>query len=390
VRLCQRVREVHLRHKSFGKSIFMRANCMKQPLPTFPSVLQYYMSAGSNVSSTVRVLEIGCGDGRSLLEVANAMEKLTARPLCLTGLNSLEYATDRKHQPQDPAHEKWVLGSPIPSPIWPLLLGDPSRTSFQSAAKEHNLPLPSSLLQLANGDFTAGLPFPTGTFDLMISHAALCKGLNSKDMRSYLDPSVALLPILDEVLRNIRHGGMGVLFDLSCNMIFQHLDGAAFGNTVILHAGIGHIVRPRPRIGHCGNGSAVDVQERECIAAFLFAPKPSTCSGNGPNLLVHLFSPVSNESAVLDGRSPCEEALASSGILGSTYFDMVRHGSFADAAAPIPVPTEYRQPGGTTTASLAVHAFYKWLHSRATALKMYQLKREGNHADGYPATNGTV
>eukprot|EP00966_Prymnesium_polylepis_P184426 4274799-Prymnesium_polylepis.1 len=95
-------------------------------------------------------------------------EMTSRRPACAIGLTNLDY----NHYAMgnlDFFREQTVF------PHLAVAAGNVSRVTLEAVAARGGLAMPDTTPMIMDGDFSVGLQFPAGAFDLVISQTALSK-----------------------------------------------------------------------------------------------------------------------------------------------------------------------------------------------------------------------
>ena len=173
----------------FDKPLHYLSSSMRPPLPSFLSI------ASTQAPS---ILEIGCGNGRALLETAVLAEHGGRHPACAACLNYAAYNT--RTDSSNAVHAAAAAGS--------VVSGNGSRAAFGLVAAAHALPMPRLTPRLVHGDYHDGLPFGSSAFSLVYSQHALNEG-------KVLLPHVEFPPLAEEVARVLRPTGSALLHLMS-------------------------------------------------------------------------------------------------------------------------------------------------------------------------------
>lgn len=139
-------------------------------------------------ASAPSAVELGCGEGRALLELQSMYPNATN----ITCINSLEYA--RRN-----ANRRGLLGNG-------LVAGDVSEESYRSTAASFNIPPLHIWPRVLYGDYMheRPLPFESSTVDLVYSQAALNQG-------KVTVPKKEVPYLMQDVARVLRPDGVAAL-----------------------------------------------------------------------------------------------------------------------------------------------------------------------------------
>jgi SAM-dependent methyltransferase len=173
----------------FDKPLHYLSSSLRPPLPSFLSI------ASTQAPS---ILEIGCGNGRALLETAVLAEHGGRHPACAACLNYAAYNT--RTDSSNAVNAAAAAGS--------VVSGNGSRAAFGLVAAAHALPMPRLTPRLVHGDYHDGLPFGSSAFSLVYSQHALNEG-------KVLLPHVEFPPLAEEVARVLRPTGSALLHLMS-------------------------------------------------------------------------------------------------------------------------------------------------------------------------------
>ena len=168
--------------------------------PLGPNLLPTLQMIVAQINAT-SVLEIGCGETIALQEAVLLLESLQAQQsfasdVCAAGINSLEHALLYAYKNNRTAMARDFAEGHV-------IAGNVSRSALLAAAQRRGmLTAPRATPVVKHSDFRLEWPFMPGTFDLILSNAAIQK-------LKY--PDIELNSVLDEALRVLRTGGVAFL-----------------------------------------------------------------------------------------------------------------------------------------------------------------------------------
>ena len=190
-------------HSMFSRPLMHITQDLHGPLlPTFLSLL--------DGSTSGRVLEIGCGSGRALLQLtADLEQRWPERTICAIGTTNTNYTkrfVDRNLTSLQLRHGG--LQATIEE-------GALSVETMQELHRQYKTPIPRSAPTIVDLDYYEGLPFASSEFELLLAGAAMKLRNESRDF-----------PIIgDEIVRVLRPGGSALvqMFTQSGHMVFAKM-----------------------------------------------------------------------------------------------------------------------------------------------------------------------
>jgi SAM-dependent methyltransferase len=164
------------------------------------------------------ILDIGCGDGTSLLEAAAIAENHTAEQVCAAGLTNYRYNYNLiggRHFDRGMAKRffepEWVRCYPHFS----VTGGNVGRAALEGVARQSEICMPRRTPTIVGGDFSIGLNFQDESFDSILSQAVLSKLDLEQTLPEKGDRPAAWSKLANELLRVMRHNGSSAMLLLN-------------------------------------------------------------------------------------------------------------------------------------------------------------------------------